>query len=184
MPFRRHIWIEEFHHRNIWNYGTPSGGRAGGKKPVKSHETLLVYAKKYSEHTYNKQYTPYSENYKTKWFRHKDADGRKYRTRTRQGKIIRQYLDESPGVPLSDTWSDIRSLYGSSGWFPNTRQEITGYPTQKPLALYRRIIEASSNEAISCSIPSAAARQHLSLPSSWGGNGSAWTSGTKRMRLY
>ena len=130
----------------IWNYGTPSGGRAGGKKPVKSHETLLVYAKQYSEHTYNKQYTPYSESYRTKWFRHADADGRKYRTRKRKGKIVRQYLDESPGVPLSDTWSDIRSLYGSSGWFPTTRGEITGYPTQKPLALYRRIIEASSNQ--------------------------------------
>ncbi|MCY3833664.1 MAG: site-specific DNA-methyltransferase, partial [Chloroflexi bacterium] len=130
----------------IWNYGTPSGGRAGGKKPVKSHETLLVYAKQYSKHTYNKQYTPYSENYRTKWFRHTDADGRKYRTRKRKGKIIRQYLDESLGVPLSDTWTDIRSLYGSSGWFPTTRGEITGYPTQKPLALYRRIIEASSNE--------------------------------------
>ncbi|MCY3781518.1 MAG: DNA methyltransferase [Chloroflexi bacterium] len=130
----------------IWNYGTPSGGRAGGRKPIKSHETLLVYAKKYSEHTYNKQYTPYSENYRTKWFRHTDADGRKYRTRTRGGKIIKQYLDESPGVPLSDTWSDIKSLYGSSGWFPNTRKEITGYPTQKPLALYERIVKASSNE--------------------------------------
>ncbi len=130
----------------IWNYGTPSGGRSGGKKPVKSHETLLVYAKKYGQHTYNKQYTPYSENYKTKWFRHTDEEGRKYRTRTRNGKIIRQYLDESPGVPLSDTWSDIRSLYGSSGWFPNNRQEITGYPTQKPLALYERIILASSHE--------------------------------------
>ena len=130
----------------IWNYGTPSGGRAGGKKPVKSHETLLVYAKQYSKHTYNRQYTPYSENYRTRWFRHTDAEGRKYRTRKRLGRIIRQYLDESPGVPLSDTWTDIKSLYGSSGWFPTTRGEITGYPTQKPLSLYERIINASSNE--------------------------------------
>ena len=130
----------------IWNYGTPSGGRAGGRKPVKSHETLLVYAKKYGQHIYNRQYTPYSENYRTKWFRHVDEEGRKYRTRTRKGQVIRQYLDTSPGVPLSDTWSDIRSLYGSSGWFPNNRREITGYPTQKPLALYERIILASSNE--------------------------------------
>ncbi len=140
--FGRRNFITEI----IWNYGTPSGGRAGGKKPVKSHETLLVYAKNYSKHTYNRLYTPYSENYRTRWFRHSDADGRKYRTRTRNGKIIRQYLDESPGVPLSDTWTDIRSLYGSTGWFPTTRQEITGYPTQKPLALYERIIRASSNE--------------------------------------
>ena len=130
----------------VWNYGTPSGGRASGKKPIKTHETLLAYAKSYGRHTYNKQYTPYSENYKTKWFRHTDSTGRKYQTRTRGGKIIRQYLDESPGVPLSDTWTDIKALYGSSGWFPNNRSEITGYPTQKPLALYERIIRASSNE--------------------------------------
>lgn len=141
--FERKNFISEI----IWNYGTPSGGRASGKKPIKAHETLLVYAKQYSSHTYNKLYTPYSENYKTNWFRHMDSDGRKYRTRTRNGKIIRQYLDESPGVPLSDTWTDIKSLYGSSGWFPNTRREMTGYPTQKPLALYRRIIAASSNES-------------------------------------
>ena len=130
----------------IWNYGTPSGGRASGKKPVKTHETLLVYAKSYGKHVYNRQYTPYSERYVNNWFRHKDEAGRRYQTRSRNGKIVRQYLDESPGVPLSDTWTDIRALYGSSGWFPTTRSEITGYPTQKPLALYERIIRASSNE--------------------------------------
>ena len=42
----------------IWNYGTPSGGRAGGKKPVKVHDCLLVYASQYGEHVYNKQFTP------------------------------------------------------------------------------------------------------------------------------
>ena len=130
----------------VWNYGTPSGGRTSGKRPVKSHDTILCYSKQYSKHIYNRQYTPYSESYTTNWFRHTDEDGRKYRTRSRRGRIIRQYLDESPGVPLSDTWTDIRQLYGSSGWFPNTRQEITGYPTQKPQELARRIIQASSNE--------------------------------------
>ena len=96
----------------IWNYGTPSGGRVGGKKPVKTHETLLAYAKSYGNHIYNRQYTPYSEKYVTDWFRHEDEDGRKYRTRSRNGRIVRQYLDESPGVPLSNTWTDIMSLYG------------------------------------------------------------------------
>ncbi len=131
----------------VWNYGTPSGGRTSGKRPVKSHETLLVYAVAFGRHTYNKQYTPYSENYVKNWFRHADEDGRRYRTRTRQGKIARQYLDESPGMPLSNTWTDIMQLYASAGWFPNTagRREKTGYATQKPLALYERIITASSN---------------------------------------
>ncbi len=128
----------------VWNYGTPSGGRVSGKRPVKSYETLLVYAKQYGSHLYNRQYTPYSKNYVTNWFRHVDESGRKYQTRSRNGKIIRQYLDESPGVPLSNTWTDIKQLYASSGWFPTTRKEILGYPTQKPLALLERIIKASS----------------------------------------
>ena len=129
----------------VWNYGTPSGGRVSGKRPVKTHETLLVYAVNYGQHTYNILYTPYSDNYVTNWFRHTDDDGRKYQTRSRGGRIVRQYLDESPGMPLSSTWSDIMQLYGSAGWFPGNRWDITGYATQKPLALYERIIAASSN---------------------------------------
>ena len=130
----------------VWSYGTPSGGRAAGSKPVKSHDTLFAYAKNYGNHTYNRQYTPYSDKYVRDWFRHIDEAGRYYRTRSRQGQIVRQYLDESPGAPLSDTWSDVMQLYGSAGWFPNNDDERIGYPTQKPEALLERIIKASSNE--------------------------------------
>ena len=131
----------------VWNYGTPSGGRSSGKKPVKSHEVLLAYAMKYGSHTYNKQFTPYSDKYVNDWFRHTDEDGRKYQTRSRRGKIVRQYLDESPGVPLSNVWSDIMQLYGSAGWFARMgTDERIGYPTQKPEALLARIVKASSNE--------------------------------------
>ena len=137
--------MDNFIDEIIWNYGTPSGGRAAGRKPVKTHDMLLAYAKNYGQHTYNRQFTPYSESYINNWFRHTDDDGRQYRTRSRNGVITRQYLDESPGIPLSNTWSDIMQLYGSSGWFPNNRSEITGYATQKPLALLERIIRAASN---------------------------------------
>ena len=50
----------------------------------------------------------------------------------------KRYLDEMPGVPLQDVWTDLSPL-GSRA------KERVGYPTQKPLALLRRIIEASSN---------------------------------------
>jgi adenine-specific DNA-methyltransferase len=49
------------------------------------------------------------------------------------------FLDEMPGVPLSDTWSDISYLAGGAG-------EAVGYKTQKPEALLERIIKVSSNE--------------------------------------
>ncbi len=50
----------------------------------------------------------------------------------------KQYLEEMRGVPVQDTWTDFYSLSSHD-------KERTGYPTQKPLALLRRIIETSSN---------------------------------------
>jgi len=36
------VWgRDNFVNEIIWNYGTPSGGRVGGKKPVKVHDVLL-----------------------------------------------------------------------------------------------------------------------------------------------
>ncbi|HXH00585.1 MAG TPA: DNA methyltransferase, partial [Xanthomonadaceae bacterium] len=49
------------------------------------------------------------------------------------------YLDSSRGVPVQDLWDNISSLSGAHA-------ERMGYPTQKPLVLLERIIEASSNE--------------------------------------
>jgi len=49
------------------------------------------------------------------------------------------FLDEMPGVPLSDSWTDIPYLAGGSS-------ESVGYTTQKPEALLERIIKARSNE--------------------------------------
>ena len=67
-----------------------------------------------------------------------DAEGRIHYSRT--GYPSRKtYLEDSRGVPVQDMWADIHSLSGS-----NT--ERLGYPTQKPLALLERIIQASSNE--------------------------------------
>ncbi len=66
-----------------------------------------------------------------------DAGKLKY-TRTGTPEFLR-YLDEMPGMPLSDVWTDISPI--------NPRaQERLGYPTQKPEALLERIIKASSNE--------------------------------------
>jgi DNA modification methylase len=49
----------------------------------------------------------------------------------------KRYLDESKGLPAQDVWTDIEPL---RSW----HAERLAYPTQKPLALLRRIIEASS----------------------------------------
>jgi len=49
------------------------------------------------------------------------------------------YADEYAGQPVGNNWTDINYLAAGDS-------ERTGYPTQKPLALYERIIRASSKE--------------------------------------
>ena len=48
------------------------------------------------------------------------------------------YLDNSEGIPLQDIWLDVRDAH-------NQNIHITGYPTEKPSELLRRIVQASSN---------------------------------------
>ena len=50
----------------------------------------------------------------------------------------KQFLDEMPGIPGQSLWLDILNI---RSW----HDEGLGYPTQKPLALLERIIQASSN---------------------------------------
>ena len=58
---------------------------------------------------------------------------------TSNGGIRRKrYLDEMKGRPLQALWADIEPINSQA-------KERTGYPTQKPLSLYERIILASSN---------------------------------------
>ena len=65
--------------------------------------------------------------------------GRIIQTKPGAVPAYKRYLDEMPGVPLQDLWTDIGPLSSQS-------KERLGYPTQKPEALLERIIEASSNE--------------------------------------
>jgi SAM-dependent methyltransferase len=59
--------------------------------------------------------------------------------RTTGMPMLKHYLDEMPGVPLQTFWDDINPVISGS-------KERLGYPTQKPLALLERIIQASSHE--------------------------------------
>ncbi len=65
-------------------------------------------------------------------------EGRIRYTRNGVAEYIR-YLDEMPGMPLQDIWTDIPPVNAQA-------KERLGYPTQKPEALLERIIKASSNE--------------------------------------
>ena len=52
---------------------------------------------------------------------------------------LKRYYTSTKGVAVEDVISDIKKLESNSA-------EKTGYPTQKPVALYERLINASSNE--------------------------------------
>ena len=108
-----------FQNEIVWLYKT--GGvskRWFGRK----HDTILFYSKS-DRYTFNlqkeKSYLSHKYGFSNIEI-HQDEEG--YYTM----------------VTMRDVW-DIPALRGN-------QPEATGYPTQKPLALYRRIIKASSNE--------------------------------------
>lgn len=54
---------------------------------------------------------------------------------------LKVYLDEAPGIPLDDIWTDIDAVNSQA-------EERVDYATQKPEALLERIIKASSDEGM------------------------------------
>lgn len=66
------------------------------------------------------------------------AAGRIVLTSKGQPTVIR-YLDEMPGHPIGDVWTDIPEINSQA-------KERLGYPTQKPQPLLERIINASSSD--------------------------------------
>jgi len=61
-----------------------------------------------------------------------------YPTSKNRRPQFKRYLDEMPGTVMGNIWTDIRPLNSQA-------KERLGYPTQKPLRLLERIIQASSN---------------------------------------
>jgi DNA modification methylase len=67
------------------------------------------------------------------------AGGLHYPKKTGGRLRLKSYLDEMPGVSISDVWTDLNVIGGTS-------PERLGYPTQKPIGLLERIVTSSSNE--------------------------------------
>ena len=66
------------------------------------------------------------------------AEGRIYFARTGAPRL-KTPLEDLPGIDVGDVWTDIEPINSAA-------QERLGYPTQKPIVLLERIIQASSNE--------------------------------------
>ena len=105
-----------FQNEVVWFY---SGGGASKKRWARKHDIILYYTKS-SKWTFNVD----DVRQPHKWDKgQRRADGSK-----------RDYS-------LGKLPDDVIELHGIMPW----AKERTGYPTQKPLALYERIIKASSN---------------------------------------
>ena len=105
----------------IWHYRRWTAGEYHFQR---MHDVIFRYANS-AEFTFNIQFEPYSE--KT-IHRRMSVDGE---TDLSLGRDIKR------GTKMNDVWQ-IPYLHSQS-------KERVGYPTQKPLALLRRILRASSN---------------------------------------
>lgn len=105
-----------FRNEIIWAYRT---GGVSKKHWARKHDVLLFYAMPDYVHNPIQERIYYEKPFFT----------------TKTDQAGRHYAD----VYMRDVWNDIRAVI-------NVSKNRTGYPTQKPLSLYLRIVEASSRE--------------------------------------
>ena len=110
---------KNFRNEIIWCY---SGGGIPRKDFPRKHDIILRYAG--SERVFNTERKAYKENTQQVG-KHSTLSGG-------------HEIDLDRGTPVTDWWTDINTV---TGW----STERTGYPTQKPLDLLKRIISASSH---------------------------------------
>ena len=154
---------DNFRNEITWERATDTGSSKAIAKFFPNNNDIILFYSKSKNYFYEKIYKEYNLEYIEKKFQYEDDNGR-YRwqvlktfsdatfkklkkadmlkkTDTSKYYYYKQYLDNSKGVRCSSLWKadDIVPLSPSA-------KEATGYPTQKPLALLHRIIEASSKE--------------------------------------
>ena len=137
-PYGRLIADEIFGESNfvneiIWAY--QSGGRTMKRFSAK-HDTILFYRKS-KAHFFDITGAPVSRSaYRQNHMkRHVDDQGRTYRTIRSGGKTY-TYYDDDPVYP-GDVWTDVSHLQQKD-------PQRTGYDTQKPVSLMKRIIACTT----------------------------------------
>ena len=123
-----------FRNEIIWHF--PDNFQGNVKRFASNSNTILFYAG--GGYTFNHVYVPLDKP--------KKRGGRVWDKET--GRVVPQR--DADGNPVYQTYTtkkvDNVWTIGQSGVTNRGSKERTGYPTQKPLALYERIINASSNE--------------------------------------
>lgn len=124
-----------FRNEIVWSYF--GFKRATSRKFPQKHDLIYSYTKS-AEYTWHVQYKPHSDDYIKRFKR--DENGRLYRDDVNPtgggSRII--YLDEVEGDIIDSVWNDIPPVNPVA-------KDRQNYPTQKPVKLIERIIEASTN---------------------------------------
>ena len=135
--------VKNFRNEIIWCY--TQGGR-GKKDFPRKHDVILRYTKStnyfFDDEAIRVDYELVSEK-SSDSFTKIDENGRFFKEvfgADRKRKY--RYYKDAGKVPY-DWWTDVPQITGNSAKSEDT--ERTGYPTQKPIKLYKRIISASSN---------------------------------------
>ena len=125
---------KNFRNEIIWCYGSPG---SPNKWFPRKHDTILFYVKNDKQSLFNKEAIKIP---------HKRIDTRlkKFGHAGECAKTTPKHVLKKGKMPFdwwndSDWWNDFAEAY-------KIHSERTGFRTQKPLALYERIIKASSNE--------------------------------------
>ena len=144
--------VKNFRNEIVWSYNKWSNSPSSFQK---NHDNILFYTKRDSYY--------YQTQYDDPTTRQIDLRNAGYNLGTNsKGKIVRIYDSQNPiviGKLKSGAWSD-RDIYYVDGelrgkpmsavWnisaLNGQAKERAGYPTQKPVALYERIIKASCPE--------------------------------------
>ena len=116
---------DNFRNEIIWSYR--KFARSASQFP-QSHDTIIYYSKS-SDNIFNRQLVPLAASTMARW-----------KGKMRGGKDPNNRYateEDSPGATMPDVW-DIPLAIGAN---PQT----TGYPTQKPIELVQRVVEAASN---------------------------------------
>lgn len=115
---------KNFRNEIVWHY---TGGGRSKTYFSRKHDTILLCSK-------GQRYTSNVDEIRVPY---KETSG--YAKSGITAKSGKKYLPNPKGTPIDDVW-DIPIINPLS-------KERTGYPTQKPLVLYERIIRASSNKS-------------------------------------
>ena len=134
--------IKQFRNEIVWK--RMNGGKNNLTSKYDAVTDRILFYVKTGEYVFNHPYQPFTQEHIHNTYTYNDNDGKgKYKwDKLHHGKCKEKkkyYLSNAKGISTKDIWVDIKPV----GAVDSNR---TGYPTQKPVALYARMIRASSNQ--------------------------------------